>query len=481
MALSTNWFETGQAYISGTDGDEANSGLTQALPKKLLKQANLGGTPSTTVLRSGVYISGVGDDLNLTRRTLAGDSGNVRIYCDNINLIDGGDFDDQPHYKNLKIYNIAVIDHTVVSGTSPVRSNVQFTNTELHNVITFKYVSAYGDNSDVFSTNSLFKDISTYTYLYTAGVAGVQTSLFFKRCSFININTFNLSTTSLSYDESTFNYIRCYFQTVNIVASGGSTGTVPLTINFNDCAFKSDVNIYGTVISDASRLGTADGVKATTTVTVDNITINFTNCFWTATPGFNDEAGGDYSLTPSPSQSILYNNASIIGYKGIEYTFDSSHSAFNIANSGVSIDANIGTLGGLFTLDFGTTGTVVSTDDITQCITLPFSTPLTDAIKVFGNFSYINAPLNTAERVDRDIFTATTNEEVRYTLEIQYLDEDTELWNGSWLDIELDNIKGVETDNVNVGNGSPDFDISTGNPIEARRFRVRFTLRNNGN
>ena len=242
-----------------------------------------------------------------------------------------------------------------------------------------------------------------------------------------------------------------------------------------------EFDIYGTVISDASRLGTADGVKATTTVTVDNITINFTNCFWTATPGFNDEAGGDYSLTPSPSQSILYNNASIIGYKGIEYTYDSSHPAFNIANSGVSIDDNIGTLGGLFTLDSGTTGTVISTDDITQCITLPFSTPLTDAIKVFGNFSYINAPLMTAERVDRDIFTATTNEEVRYTLEIQYLDEVTELWNGSWIDIELDNIKGVETDSVNVGNGNPDFDISTGNPIEAKRFRVRFTLRNNGN
>jgi hypothetical protein len=479
MALSTNWFETGQAYISETDGDEANSGLTQALPKKILKQANLGGTPSTTVLRSGVYVLGIGDDLNLSQRTLSGDSGNARVYCDNINLIDGGNAGFATHYKNLKIYNIDIIDHTVASLGSPVRGNVIFTNTELNNVITFKYSSKYGDNTNVFSTNSLFKNVSTYTYLYTAGVASVQTTLFFKRCSFININTFNLSTPSFSYDEHTFNYIRCYFQTVNIVASGGSNGPVPLTINFNDCAFKDDVNIYGTNIQ--TRLGTADGVKATTTINVDNITINFTNCFWTATPGFNNEAGGDYSLMPSPSQSILYNNASIIGYKGIEYTYDSTHPAFNIANSGVSIDANIGTLGGLFTLDSGTTGTVTSTDDITQCITLPFATPLTDAIKVFGNFSYINAPLDTAERVDRDIFTATTNEEVRYTIEIQYLDEITELWNGSWLDIELDNIRGVETDNVNVGNGSPDFDISTGNPIEARRFRVRFTIRNNGN
>jgi hypothetical protein len=41
MALSTNWFETGNRYISATDGEEVNDGLAQSTPKKLLIQANL--------------------------------------------------------------------------------------------------------------------------------------------------------------------------------------------------------------------------------------------------------------------------------------------------------------------------------------------------------------------------------------------------------------------------------------------------------
>ena len=65
-------------------------------------------------------------------------------------------------------------------------------------------------------------------------------------------------------------------------------------------------------------------------------------------------------------------------------------------------------------------------------------------------------------------------------VEIQYLDEGTSQWNNTWINIELDNILGVETDGI-LGNGSPDFDIANGGALVARRFRIRFTLRNNAN
>jgi hypothetical protein len=475
MALNTNWFETGKAYISATDGDEVNDGLTQSTPKKLLKQSNLAGITFTTVLRSGVYV--LTENLDLSRRLLVGDSGNVRVYCDNITSFTSKGFT-KTLYKNLKIYNIDIINNS----TTNENTNTIFINSEINGVITFNYVSAGGDNIGDISSNSLITNIATYSY-QNVNLINTTSILYFKRCSFINITTFNISSpTNGAANEPTFNYNRCYFQNINLVASQGTNNVGNVVINFNNCAFKDDVNIYGVLISDASRLNTADGVKGTTTVIIDLITINFTNCFWTSNAGFNNETLGDYSLMPSPSQSILYNSGLVIGYKGIEYTFDASHEAFDPLNTGVNIDTGItrDIVAKTFTLTAGTEGTVTSTSDITKCITLPVSLPLTDAIKVFGTFNYKDAFLNAGELVDKAIFVATTNEEVRYVVEIQYLDEGTLQWNGSWIDIELDNILGIETDGTR-GNGDPDFDISTGGALVARRFRIRFTLRNNAN
>jgi hypothetical protein len=418
------------------------------------------------------------EDLDLSKRLLVGDSGNVRVYCDDITSFTSTG-NTKTLYKSLKIYNLDIISNAGLNQ----QTNTIFVNSEIHGVITFNYVSKNGDNISDISSNSLLINITTYSYLNNQFNSTTST-LYYKRCSFINITTFNISSpTGATINEPTFNYNRCYFQNVNLVASEGTNNVGNVIINFSNCAFKDDVNIYGTVISDASRLGTLDGVKTTKTIVDGLITINFTDCFWTSDAGFNNETLGDYSLKPSPNQSILYNGGAIIGYKGIEYTFDASHEAFDSLNSsGVTIDAGItqDVNAGTFTLTTGTEGSVTSTNDITKCITLPIALPLTEAIKVFGTFNYKDAFLSSGELVDKTIFVATTNEEVRYVVEIQYLDEGTSQWNNTWINIELDNILGVETDGI-LGNGSPDFDIANGGALVARRFRIRFTLRNNAN
>ena len=229
--------------------------------------------------------------------------------------------------------------------------------------------------------------------------------------------------------------------------------------NIKDVTLSGDIDTIGNTYASNERFSG--------TVTIGAAVITFTNCFYTDDPLFNNSAIGDYTLTPA---SPLVNGLNIIGRYSVALPLNAQSAPFTDAGASYT---NVTPTGTKFILDVGQTeGTVTSTDSLTNCITLPFPTTVSEAVQAFGTFLY-----NQGEWIDKENYNPATNQEVRLTWEFSALDENTLIW-GPFVNYEVG--LPLETDNAGLGNGNVNADMADLGAITAKRFRVRFTIRTNG-
>ena len=513
MALSTNWFRTGDRYISLNGGDDGTlDGTDPATPYATIEGAigaTAEGTAGDHILRSGVYSPA--STINIRNKNLIGDSENVYI-------INGVSFDDivansgTPSSTTIENINIKGVLR-IFEDTGSNNSTVTFKNSTIRNANVVG-VRAYASDR---VERCLFKYVARIKqYTALANDQNEYTNNTFINCGF----------KGNSSDATT--YIRCYFENCTFNESTDFVQTEKENITFQECVFDANCIFFeGTLVSDIfskTDANLANGTKSpdgTTTESTDgavnkgtftytfNTTlgyereVTFQNCFWinkTNTNPFNDDSENveDYTLKAAANgtQSILYDNGIIIGKYGLSYKPPISTTTFP-STSNVTVTDGAITLNGA--VSSGSAQSVAIDDPSGNHIQLPSAVLLTDAIRFFGSsYSFPNDPIgvtaSTGNLVDQDKYNsgdATPN--VRYTFWLKYKDPDTETIMpvpedavdsnpNNWYEIEQGNIFGVELDGNSKGNGDVDVDIAGGlTPIRAREFQVRITLRNDAN
>lgn len=497
MPLSTNWFKGVDGvdnHISEKDGSNATGTGTQALPYQTIEGQIVAGN---NIIRSGVYAPAAGGTLDVGGKNLIGDSENVFIYNVSSALNEIETTAGNCTLESLNISGVLFIFDTNTGSLIFKKCIVKDTNT----------LGCRALGTDRIEGN-IFINVTTFQH-YSTGYNNPS--------NFLNNNFINTNIKGSTTDSAVF--LKCYFQNVDYTKTSFLLTNPSETITFQDCVFDATSTFEGQLFKDIF-LSTTDPNKSPQTAIAESTassninkgtfnytflnaggvntnTIQFVNCYWidkaNPTPVFNDEAGGDYSLTLSSTpqgQSVLYNAGNIIGARPLALTLNADSAPFLTGNGAVL--TNITKNGSLFELTTPGEGTVTSVPLSTVniagniVIKLPQRILLTDAIRFFGNLLPQNALSGTGEVVDRKNYDAATNQEVRYTIRLRYWDDDETLGNevkpagGGWYEIEHGNIFGVETDGVR-GNGDVDVNIVNLTPIFADKFQIEFVLRDNGN
>ncbi len=439
MSLSTNWRASTGRFISSRDGDDATGTGTKASPYKTIALMSNTGDNN---LRAGYYAGATLKDGNII--------GDGKVYWDA-----SGESVSRPITASFTMQGVEAQNHLNLR----TNNNLNGGGTNNYNDCIFKNVTTSGRVNNV--DNCLVLDGSRIR------TRERDASTNFFRCTFIS----SLVERTTDTGTRTANYTLCFF-------SKGMTVAGNVDANFNNCAFEANgtqTQVYGTGIKDITLSGDLDTIGNTYasnerfsgTATVGGENLTFTNSFYTEDPLFNNEAIGDYTLTPA---SPLVNNLAIIGKYSVAIPLNAQSAPFTDAGASYT---NVTPTGTKFILDVGQTeGTVTSTDSLTNCITLPFPTTVSEAVQAFGTFLY-----NQGEWIDKENYNPATNPEVRLTWEFSALDENTLTW-GPFVNYEVG--LPLETDNAGLGNGNVNADMADLGAITAKRFRVRFTIRTNG-
>ena len=429
MSLSTNWRASTGVFISSRDGDDATGDGSQATPYKSLISS--GGVIN---LRAGYY---------------TGQAQSGTLIADGFVVWDASG-------------ELQSINNTTSRGNF---TGVQFQN---HNDLNTRALTTItSEMNDCICFNVSCADANYKEINFTLWHTGVlnldradQGQRFF-RDTWISV-VFNLDR------GADWSYINNFFKGTAI------NYTTVTDILFSNSAFESlSINTQAIrniqLDADADTIGNtyASNERFSGTVTIGTAALTFTNCFYTDDPLFNNSAIGDYTLKPA---SPLVNGLSIIGKYSVALPLNAQSAPFTDAGASYT---NVTPTGTKFILDVGQTeGTVTSTDSLTNCITLPFPTTVSEAVQAFGTFLY-----NQGEWIDKENYNPATNPEVRLTWEFSALDENTLIW-GPFVNYEVG--LPLETDNSGLGNGNVNADMADLGAITAKRFRIRFTIRTNG-
>jgi len=441
MSLSTNWRENAGTFISNRDGDDATGNGSQATPYKTLLQASSGTIFNR--LRSGFY-QGQSNGGYLKGDGLAiwDGSGEVRSFNTSQRLGDLNQMELQNH-TNLNL-----------DGRDNVVSRI--------NNSTFKNVSCSGLGTAtgvaLDEVNFVFWD-SGVLYLNRSNLGGLGQDFF--RCTWVDVSHNLIRDGGWKYLNNFFKGTAINYTTVtDILFSNSAFQSISVnSIAIRNIQLDTDVDTIGNTYASNEHFSG--------TVTIGTAVITFANCFYTDDPLFNNSAIGDYTLTPA---SPLVNGLNIIGRYSVALPLNAQSAPFTDAGASYT---NVTPTGTKFILDVGQTeGTVTSTDSLTNCITLPFPTTVSEAVQAFGTFLY-----NQGEWIDKENYNPATNPEVRLTWEFSALDENTLIW-GPFVNFEVG--LPLETDNLGLGNGSVNADMADLGAITARRLRIRFTIRTNG-
>ncbi len=467
MALSTNWRYTGNKYMCGKSGSDASAGSTSAPYKTLAQIISSLSSTQTGIVRSCIIYLTASIDVGTKILTLISDGltylnlASNTIYTSSSTL-------GVVTYQNFYIDN-GTLQSSRNTGIS-LTSVMSYINCILKGVL----LDLYGSGAEMNTCLVLSS---------TVWIGQTQTGAIPKatRSTFI-ATTFTTGSTSNLAAASNVVFSGCFFDKTSYMNLSGRT------ITFINCAFESNgtdfiINVNGTnknikavqLVSDVANIGTtyADAQHFSGSLTNGAGTITFTNCFWTATPGFNDSANSDYTLKISPIAN-LFNNANIIGAYGLYKRFDCNDEAFNPARTGVSysgVTRNTGA--GTFDLTTpGTPGTVTSSSDPDYAITLPNATTLSSFVNWVGNFNFYNG-----DWVDKANYSAGVNDEVRMTYRVKVYDDNTSTWS-SWYEIEM--FQPVRIDGSSKGNGDIAATMTSLTAITGKRFQIEFTLRDDG-
>lgn len=462
--ITTNWFETGVTnplYVCDNSGNDGNAG-TKPLPKQTINGTVLNIGTQDIVFRRGLY--NMAGSLAFAGYNLIGDS--------ELSIIDGGGIYDlgnptitSIHYhRTIHIRNVANLTGRRF-GTAEGCHN--FINSIVENFTT-AYVGL-GNDKGVKTQQTLFKNgASLISRTGQSNVGGFT----FARNTYTAITEF----TFVSDFDEIRNYSQCYFENSNFKGEDLSAAGATMLV----CSFLEDFQVDGVLLKDiildgqGSDIKTlyADGVSFSGTYTslLNSRTIVFTDCFWTADAGF-------ITGTFIPELSSILNSRKEVGQIGKHTAgqlFDANHQAFDPLNNAIYSGVTRNTPAGTFTQTVaGVTGTVTSSDVPATAIKTSTKVTPADAIRVL-----YASTLQPSEVVDKLPYNNATNLEVRQTLEVKY--HDGAVWS-AWIDQEIGNKFGIETDALGVGNGDVTVDVTTLSPIGVfDTWMVRKTLRTDG-
>jgi hypothetical protein len=464
MPLSTNWFKTvgGAKYISQKDGDPGNAG-TEALPfKEMDDYIDAGQT--AVVIRNGTY-KPLTPQLDM-ENTISwhGEGGTVKVYG-GFGLTTIGDADPVSTLTFRNFFDIFFKNVARFEGrtTASAAGNMIFQRCKIHNS---QFVQYGGNDSTRITTNNEFVDITELRHIGVVS-AGLKDVLFnknlYKNCN----HTFSLGDIN----------IRRFYYLCNFVGGNmGTTGVVDGPLVFTDCAFDTNFQIdLANIALDGGGGGDiyenySDGQRFNGVIVKGNTTLSFNNCFWTADMGFNGESVEDYTPAAQPVQSILYNGGNVIGPHVLHQKVSFDDDPFLAANGAVLNDVVINS-GVLELVGPATTGTILSAPLPGDAVILLSNAIFTIGIKVFGTTDFL-----TGHWSDLENYVDPTNLESRYTFDLG-------IWNGASWDTrehEWNNVRGVEEDNVNVGNGDVDVDVNNLVTRSGTVLQFLVNLRNDG-
>lgn len=460
--LKDNWFVTAvdnPLYICQKSGDDLDVG-DREFPKQTLNGTIFDtGLPKDNGIRSGLYL--LTASLGFLGISFVGDSENVTI--DGQGLYSIG-FSTAPANGELRFFNCTVKNVVNIHGRAfgGIANGTTWYNCTVEDCTLVEYGRDIVTGE--ITQKTVFKDVVTVTHkAQQANNTGAE----FERLTFDNITTYDFQS---SVDRL---YTQCWFGGGDFLSENTGTGTV----TFKDCALLKDTMLFdGSLLQlfgDAGNIQAeyTDGQKfsGTYTTPINSSVIIFTDCFWTADPGFITDT---HILTPA---SKLVNGGVFIGRYNAGSVFDANHIAFDPANNAIYNGIDRNTPAGTLTQTVpGVTGDFQTSDNPATALKLDTNITMTDAIRFFGTF------LQPTEVIDKAVFNDPANLEVRRTFELWAYNYVLEEWIDT-LEIEAGNIYGVETDSLGVGNGDVSVDVTTLAPLSGYdTFMIKGWLRTDG-
>lgn len=447
MPLATNWRFTGNVYVCNKSGNDTNSG-TQAFPFKTIGAAVAAITGGTIVVRSGYYNEG--DIFKGNTFTMLAD-GYVIVDCqgfaNGIRLDPSVGFS-QSLWRGFTLLNWLSFANRARYEDCIIKNSVGL------KLKPFDEITVSAKNSLVVNTDIEFADIAANT----------------RRRACYRSTFINCSLTFQNIDAGDFYSIEnSYFDGSSINNSDSP--------QFINCAFADGYTINGQSIN--TEFGTGDGIRYSGTNSIGGQNTVFNNCFWTATPNFNNPSREDYTLRDSP-RSILWNNGNIIGNYNIGVQILPSDQAFDPANGATYTDINRNTVDEKFELIApNVSGEFQSSLDPTKCLDLGELVTLDSPLLWFGLFP----PLEVIQKTKYDALSP--NPTVRLDWEINIYDESEPNGVNNTLNFigfkRMEVNKAIETDASGLGNGNQDADLSALGSAIVRRFAIKCTLREDGN
>ena len=481
MPLNTFWkpvkVSGSQLYISQKDGDDAQTGLDPASPKKeTLPQSPTDVGARVLRFRDGFYttIGNIRPQLNQTL-SFQGD-GNVVIDVSGFpklldlvgNIIRFYDI----HIKNVQgfISSFEGANFIFENYTAGLNGN----SVEGYNVAVFINNNCrIGGTSS--SSNALFKD-------------------FYRKGSYFG-GTYQVDSGTFVQDY--------YHDDVTLITDDN------VNITYQNAVFK-DNGTAGTILN-GSRLATqvtfTNNQDFSQTIANPNGsggTITFINCRITDNPKFHDD-NGNYNLCTDEQfgagngSPLIFESRKIAGAFPAAFLVDALNPAFTQTDSIIEPEWSIGIGETFFT--FTTTpnseGLIRSTLDPANAITLPRESTISEVITLFADQNFSN-PSGTKEVIDRENYDPNdSNPNVAYTWRWRVYDElepfganNTANWlpnsagagnpplESDFYELRTNDIFGI--DSSGKGSGNVDAVLSAlGNPT-GKRFQIEIVGRNNG-
>ena len=462
MPLNTNWFFTGNIYVSERDG--SGDGLSQANPRN-----DIIATSQTEVVRDGYY--------SLTSDSYAFGT----LLLDGKVVIDGGGSlfgirGQQNQGLTIRasnrlqpqLINIQNIQPSIISGTGGTSG-----------FLFIDGVRIQGSNKISGGTDSNNREFGrgqSYRFCEFRDCLDIRHEFVFQS----SLSSFDVSSRNDYINSSIRVYLngsifRSFFNSqsnINTVTTNATYGVEPTRGTLNNCAFEQGFTIGGidlltiTLNGDSGNIGSlyGDGVKFSGVInTSDGGTLTIVNCFWTATPG--KKSSGYLE-----NNSILKNNDVYIGAYDVCITLSASNAAFDPANGAIYSNITRNISPDSFTITSGVSGSVESTKNLAHAINL-INIDISQISSVVGSFNYA-----IGEWIDRANYQSGVNDEVRLTIELDTYNGTS--WDG-WQDMEIDSV--WAKDSLGRGNGNVDVDFTTLENLSDLTFiALRFTIRNDG-
>ena len=486
MPLNTFWKPSKdpriQLYISQKDGDDAQTGLDPASPKKQTLPQNPNNLGFFVLRFRDGYYTTIGDINRGTNQALSlqGD-GNV--------ILDVSAF---PALMNgvgriVRLYDIHIKNAQRIVGNS-VAYAIEGTNFIVENYTPgLNERGAQGYNVAVF-INSTCRIGGTSSFDYGLFKDFYRKGSYFGGTYYIDAATFVQD----YYDDN-----------VTLITNDN------VNITYQNSVFK-DNGTAGTILN-GSRLATqvtfSNNQDFSQTIANPNGsggTITFINCRITDNPKFHDD-NGNYNLRTDEQfgagngSPLIFESRKIAGAFPAAFLVDASNPAFTQTDSIIEPEWSIGIGQTFFT--FTTTpnseGRIRSTLDPANAITLPRESTISEVITLFADQNFSN-PSGTKEVIDRENYDPNDpNPNVAYTWRWRVYDELEPFGannTANWLPnsagagnppLESDFYELRTNDNFGIdssgkGSGNVDAVLSAlGNPT-GKRFQIEIVGRNNG-